>query len=171
MYLRSQPHPKDQYKEDVEDLQKDRWNDACGELGPVVSEAYEFVCQAENDHEHTELRDGEKASVILRRVLDDRADLGDLEAKLESIDEPKREYRSCRENRSRALWFFFGGGAGFGVSSAVVWLAPEKTVFTAVEASLITLSLLGVVAGAFVAYHSSSAQTNLDEMVEDKDFM
>lgn len=171
LYIRFQSHPKEQYKEDVEKIQENRWNDACGELGPVVSEAYEYVCRTNNDREPDELRDGEKASVVLRQVLDDRDDLGDLEAKLESIDEPKQAYRQCRRNRDRAVWLFFGAAAGFVASTAVVRLAPDATTYTWLNASVITLSLLSVGSGTFVAYRSSNAQTKLDEMVEEKDFM
>lgn len=164
-------HPKDQYKSNVEEIQEDYWNDACGELGPVVSEVYEFVADDSNDHDPDELLDGEKASLVLRRVLDDREDLGDLERKLERIDEPKQAYRSCRKNRNDAVWWFLGSGVGFGISTIVIWFAPEQAVFTAIEASFITVSLGGVSNGAIVAYRSSNARDELDEMVEDEDFM
>lgn len=171
LYVRSQNHPKEQYKEDVQKIQENRWNDACGELGPVVSEAYEYVCQTGNDREPDELRDGEKTSVILRQVLDDRDDLGNLEDRLESIDEPKQAYRSCRKNRNRAVWLFLGAAVGFGISTAIVRLAPDARIYTWLKASVITLSLISVGAGASVAYLSSNAQAKLDEMVEEKDFM
>lgn len=164
-------HPKDQYKANVEEIQKDYWNDACGELGPVVSEAYEFVTDDSNGHDAEELLDGEKASLILRRVLDDREDLGDLEQKLERIDEPKQAYRSCRRNRKNAIWSFLGGGIGFGISAIIIWFAPEQVVFTAIEASFITVSLVGMAIGAVVTYRSSDARDELDELVEDEDFM
>lgn len=163
-------HPKEEYKADVKTIQDDRWNDACGELGPVVAEAYEYVCNVENDHKPDELLDGEKASVILRRVLDSRDDLGDLEKKLESIDEPKQAYRACRKHRNYAAWSFSGGGIGLAISTAIIWFAPEKTIFTAIEASIITVSLVSIGIGVFVAYLSSNARTELDKMVEEKDF-
>lgn len=170
LLFRSLKHPKEEYKAEVRAIQDDRWNDACGELGPVVAEAYEFVTKDDNEHDPNELFDGEKASVILRRVLDSRDDLGNLEDKLESIDEPKQAYQACRQHRNYATWFFSGGGSGLGVSALILWFAPEGTVFTAIEASVVTVSVLSIASGVFVAYLSSNARTELDKMVEEKEF-
>lgn len=163
-------HPKEQYKEEVRDIQDDRWNDACGELGPVVAEAYEYVCETDNDHDPDELLDGGKASVILRRVLDSRDDLGNLEDKPESIDEPKQAYRRCRKDYNYVPWILSGGSTGFGLSAAILWFAPESMFFTAIEASVVTVSVVVIAVGLFVAYRFSKAQTHLDEMVEERDF-
>ncbi|USZ69917.1 hypothetical protein NGM10_16060 (plasmid) [Halorussus salilacus] len=163
-------HPKGRYKSEVRDIQDDRWNDACGELGPVVAEAYEYVSRSDNDHSPDELLDGEKASVILRRVLDSRDDLGDLEDKLESIDEPKQAYRRCRKDYTYIPWILSGGSTGFGVSAVVLWFAPESMVFTAIGASTTTVSVVVITVGVYVAYRFSNAQNDLDEMTEETEF-
>ncbi|WP_135823968.1 hypothetical protein [Halorussus ruber] len=171
MLARHLEHPKDEYKQEVKTLQGDRWNDACGELGPVVADAYQFVTQNGNNHSPTELSDGSKAAMILRKVLDDRDDLGDLEDKLEALDKPVRAYKDCRNNRERAFWLAVISFAGFGLATLVVWLVPESMTTTIGEVVLFTLSFVSSGSGIYTGYQSTSARSELDEMVEDKDFM
>lgn len=171
LVVRQMDHPKEEYLGEVKDIQKDRWNDVCGELGPIVADVVEFVEDKSNDHTQENLARGAKASMVLRKVLNDRDDLGDLESKLDAVDVPKREYRRCRRYRKRSFLIFIAAFSGFGIASVMFYFSPQTLITALIETVIFTLSGCLMMVAALAAKESLDAREVLDEMTEEKDFM
>lgn len=164
-------HPKDTYRVAVTEIQDDIWNDVCGELGPIVADVYEFVEEDSNDHTQENLSRGAKASMVLRRVLEDRDDLNGLEEKLEELDEPKRTYKRCRQSRTRAILLLAGAMIGYGIVSSMLFVVNQTSTVTLVETAIFTVSSGALIGAAWMALRYFNTLKGLDKMTEDHDFM
>lgn len=164
--LRLTEHPKKEYENDVEALQQDRWNDVCAELGPIVADVYLFV-DGDNDGNPENLSDGQRAGNLLRQALDDRGDLESVEDELQRLDEPKRVFRECREERTDAI-----KSSGYSVVGFLVFfMISLESSFADMGVFVFIISLVFVVFALNNLKNYFDCREQLDEMVEDLNFM
>ena len=171
LLIRASEHPKANYKSEVKKIQKDRWNDVCNALSPVITSLYEHVEDSNVEHSLEDLTSSDKAALLLRQALDDREDLEDVEDQLDRLDQPKRVYRMCRKGRIRSIWLFTFASVDGLVVTAFTFLLQRTFLSTVLVSALATIGAIFFIAALWFAKRYYDAQSKLDEMSEDIDFM
>lgn len=163
-------HPKSAYYSQVKEIQDDRWNSVCNELGPIIADVYEFVNTNDNDHDAGDLSKGDVAALHLRRVLDGRGDLNNLEGALSKLDEPADAYRVCRYRWSRSVKLYIASILLGIIATGLLYVSES---FWAIASGIIIATISSVAVGLAIRdfYLHLEKKDELDEMAEDVDFM
>lgn len=106
----------DELKDLVEEVEEDRINDVCDELGPIVVETYQHFKQQQGASVH-DLSSSDQASHVLRQIIEWEDHLEDIRDGIDEANYPREVFEDCK-NRYRAAVTSFSLSL-FGISGLV----------------------------------------------------
>lgn len=158
-------HPREEYLEKVKQVQKDRLDDVCDQLGPVVAIAARAVQNDEGEDSPEDLTEEDKAAFFMRQGITQYDDFDKLQQSLGDFHEPKELYRNARRQYEWGFKLFIS-------SFALVALSAFLNLAMEIETEmLLNLAAVTFVIGSLaVSQYIFTYRKKLNEMCDENEF-